>query len=416
MGPLDATINFAKATVSTGYAAGVTSITLAAGGGARFPAVDFNAVWWNSTDYSDPADDPTVEIVRVTAIVGDVLTITRAQEGTADVNHNTAGKTYKLIEGITSSQMDIISEAFAVTAANLVWAGPASGAAAAPGFRALTAADVPFAAPGGPDRAVQFNNAGAFGGSADLQFNPTNITGMTGLLLGDGTLVPDISVACTPNNLSQVRVGSTTVDSTAIIANANVAYGTPATGDVLGTYEVFFAAYGTPGSPLSPQAQGVRLPVWFVDTYVWRGGGWDELGVFVEVAGPLDNGAADYITLSLLKGPTASGLFLTGDGEIALWSGNFGMGFFTPNATRTEINNGSIGSLIDVAMHAVIVDSDTALPFVMKKTTQPPAAPGAGYAVLRWEAGTLAGTAKLVGYAGTSATGVTIVDNVGAGF
>src|SRR3989304_6968433 len=42
-------------------------------------------------------------------------------------------------------------------------------------------------------------------------------------------------------------------------------------------------------------------------------------------------------------------------------------------------------------------------------------APGAGFGMLRWEAGTNAGTLKLVAYAGTSTTGVTIVDNVGAG-
>lgn len=165
MGPLDATINFAKAAVSTGYAAGVTSITLAAGGGARFPTPDFNAVWWNATDFADPADDPTVEIVRVTNISGDVLTIVRGQEGTADVNHNTAGKTYKLIEGITSSQMDIISEAFAVTPINLVWASPASGSAGPPSFRALVAADIGAA---GNDGDVQFNAGGVLGASAGL--------------------------------------------------------------------------------------------------------------------------------------------------------------------------------------------------------------------------------------------------------
>lgn len=42
-------------------------------------------------------------------------------------------------------------------------------------------------------------------------------------------------------------------------------------------------------------------------------------------------------------------------------------------------------------------------------------APGAGLGMLRWEAGTNAGTLKLVAYSGTSTTGVTIVDNVGAG-
>ena len=165
---LDATINFAKATVSAGYAAGVTSITLAAGGGARFPAVAFNAVWWNATDFFDPADDPSVEIVRVTNIVGDVLTITRGQEGTADVNHNTAGKTYKLIEGLTSAQMAIISTAFANTAgAGRVWSGPA-GAGGAPGFNLVSlvgSASLSFGMiPDGSSASLTFALLGALAG------------------------------------------------------------------------------------------------------------------------------------------------------------------------------------------------------------------------------------------------------------
>jgi len=50
------------------------------------------------------------------------------------------------------------------------------------------------------------------------------------------------------------------------------------------------------------------------------------------------------------------------------------------------------------------------------KETDAAAAPGAGYAVLKWVAGTNSGTGKLICYAGTSTTPVTIVDNVGAGF
>ena len=42
-------------------------------------------------------------------------------------------------------------------------------------------------------------------------------------------------------------------------------------------------------------------------------------------------------------------------------------------------------------------------------------APGTDVAVLRWQSGTNAGTLKLVAFAGTSTTGVTVVDNVGTG-
>lgn len=103
---LDTAKNFAKATVSTGYDASATSIVLSGGHGAKLPTVPFNATWWNSTDYPDPADDPNVEIVRVTAISTDTLTVTRAQESTSASTKNTAGKTYKMIAGLTAKSLN----------------------------------------------------------------------------------------------------------------------------------------------------------------------------------------------------------------------------------------------------------------------------------------------------------------------
>lgn len=49
------------------------------------------------------------------------------------------------------------------------------------------------------------------------------------------------------------------------------------------------------------------------------------------------------------------------------------------------------------------------------KGTDPGSAPGAAFAKTYWVTGTNAGSCKLVGYAGTSTTPVTIVDNVGSG-
>lgn len=62
-----------------------------------------------------------------------------------------------------------------------------------------------------------------------------------------------------------------------------------------------------------------------------------------------------------------------------------------------------------------ILTGDVANPLVSPKTSVAASAPGAAKADLRWLAGTNAGTCKLVGNAGTSATEVTIVDNVGGG-
>lgn len=99
---VDAVANFAKAQVSTGYLAGDTTIVLSPGGGARFPATPFNATWWNWSTYPDPADDPLREIVRVTNIVTDTLTIVRGQEGTTPSTKSNVGQTYKLMAGMTA--------------------------------------------------------------------------------------------------------------------------------------------------------------------------------------------------------------------------------------------------------------------------------------------------------------------------
>jgi len=113
---LDPVKNFAKVTVSTGYDSTAISITLNSGDGNKLPdpATDgaFNLVWWNATDYPDPSDDPSVEIVRVTAKSGDTLTITRGQEGTSAVDHNTSGKTYKMVLAITEKMMSDINSTF----------------------------------------------------------------------------------------------------------------------------------------------------------------------------------------------------------------------------------------------------------------------------------------------------------------
>ncbi len=111
---VDPVVNFAKVRVSTGYDATAVTLALSAGDGAKLPlpASDgaFNLTWWNATDYSDPADDPNVEIVRCTARATDTLTVTRAQEGTSATAKNTSGKAYKLALGPTAKTItDLVS-------------------------------------------------------------------------------------------------------------------------------------------------------------------------------------------------------------------------------------------------------------------------------------------------------------------
>lgn len=108
---MDSSKNFAKSNVSTGYDSSATTIVLVTGGGAKMPSVPFNAVWWDSSVYADPADDPNVEVIRVTNISTDTLTITRAQESTSAANHNTSGHTYKVIAPLTSKFVTDLSSA-----------------------------------------------------------------------------------------------------------------------------------------------------------------------------------------------------------------------------------------------------------------------------------------------------------------
>lgn len=103
---LDQFKNFATATLAATLPdASTTTFTVASGHGLLLPAVPFNAVAWNSTDFASPDLDPSVEIVRVTAKATDTLTVVRAQEGTTGATHNTGGKTYKLLATVTAKTL-----------------------------------------------------------------------------------------------------------------------------------------------------------------------------------------------------------------------------------------------------------------------------------------------------------------------
>ena len=112
---LDPTRNFALVEVSGSFLVGASTITLVSGGAAKLPvpATDgaFNIVLWNKTDFPNPANAGAsdVEIVRVTSITGEVLTITRAQESTTAIA-STAGKIYKMLLSPTKKTIDDIDD------------------------------------------------------------------------------------------------------------------------------------------------------------------------------------------------------------------------------------------------------------------------------------------------------------------
>ena len=170
--PFDAHSNFGYSTVSTAPVPALTgiSLTVAAGQGALFPIAPFNCTVW-------PADvqplASNAEIVRVTAIVGDTLTITREQEGTAavaiaegyQIANTTTVKVFTDIEAaigggsVTSVGLTADASIFTITNspivgagdidlsltaqnANKVLAGPTTGADAVPTFRQIIEDDL----------------------------------------------------------------------------------------------------------------------------------------------------------------------------------------------------------------------------------------------------------------------------------
>ena len=95
-------VNFAKTYLTQQYTSSATTFTVKSGTGSKFGAVPFNATVWNSTDYADASDDPFVEIVTVTSVSGDILTVTRGQEGLTATAKNMTGKTYAIAQTYTA--------------------------------------------------------------------------------------------------------------------------------------------------------------------------------------------------------------------------------------------------------------------------------------------------------------------------
>jgi hypothetical protein len=62
-----------------------TAITLTSGGGVKFPAISGGNTF--QATFSDAATNTVLEIVTVTAVTGDTLTVIRAQEGTTGLSY-----------------------------------------------------------------------------------------------------------------------------------------------------------------------------------------------------------------------------------------------------------------------------------------------------------------------------------------
>jgi hypothetical protein len=80
--------NNATSTLASGISSGAVSLTVASGHGARFPTLG-GGDWFPVTVQKT---DGTLELMRCTARSGDVLTVTRGQEGTAAIAFTTGDK------------------------------------------------------------------------------------------------------------------------------------------------------------------------------------------------------------------------------------------------------------------------------------------------------------------------------------
>lgn len=104
--------NFCSVEVKLGYDEFATSIELLDGEASKLPdpAMEgcYNLVWFNCSDYKNPADDPHREIVKVTALTGNFLSVQRGQEGISASTKNAPGRIYKMILTLTRAAYEEI--------------------------------------------------------------------------------------------------------------------------------------------------------------------------------------------------------------------------------------------------------------------------------------------------------------------
>lgn len=100
--------NNAKTTLSSDFTALET--TLQVSDASKFPTSgDFLITIWDKVNYPDPSDDPNMEIVKVTTVLNNIFLVTRAQEETTAIGHNSSNAAEMLI---TAGHFTEIENAF----------------------------------------------------------------------------------------------------------------------------------------------------------------------------------------------------------------------------------------------------------------------------------------------------------------
>ena len=100
--------NCARTTINQagGINASATSLTIS--DASRFPSSgDFLITAWNITEFPNPCDDPNVEIIKVTNVIGNIFNvISRGQEDTVGVSHSNGQAVQMLITAGTFEEIE----------------------------------------------------------------------------------------------------------------------------------------------------------------------------------------------------------------------------------------------------------------------------------------------------------------------
>jgi len=105
--------NNAKTIINQIGGINASDLTVVVADASQFPNTgDFLVTIWNNTAYPNPSDDTNTEIIKVTGVSGNTLTIERGQEDTVGVAHANGQATQMLI---TAGHFEEIENAISVS-------------------------------------------------------------------------------------------------------------------------------------------------------------------------------------------------------------------------------------------------------------------------------------------------------------
>lgn len=335
----DSHINFGYSTVATAPAppSSGTSLIVAAGDGAKFPAVPFNAVIWPAG--TQPLKT-NAEVVRVTNIAVDTLTITRTQESSSA---RTVLVGDQIMAAITTKTLTDIENAPYYAVGNTTNASSGSLTAGAVSFSGAGAVSVGVsngsvvisAAAGGQTN----QTLGLYGVGNTTQNSSTTLDARTLSFRGNqdvtvgfsnGTIQLSVNVTGAQSNQSAgfYAVGNTTQNSSTTLDARTLSFNF--LGGVSGGYSN--GSIDISASPTSSLAAGGALSL-------------STAGATITVSLPVGNVYASSNTFG-----TSSGTFdqrtlsIAGSGNVSIAASNSGWIVSVPNQTNQTVGLYALGN------------------------------------------------------------------------